>query len=309
MRIYFQQKCGISGVYENVMHRRYLLLAMVLLTASRTILGGEPDSWLKKDIWQRDGDTMAVYKTMDMGWEIHTHDGRVLKYDREAGNRYLKSLENGGWSKVNDAADAPPKADKPNSRPIQVPTPAAGSDIRQVGALKVDLTPLRDWTEKKKGDRPLPHWKEAIIEAYLSAKNGATEAIVKIEGSRKHVLLTGLSPSQKQNALRLYNASAALVKANVYADMAAAQQTSLSGLATGGFVSGSVGYVNDVSDQWERNRNAQAAAAARVQMAEQQKLALEREVKAMKQWFVQSIDWAMNTGQVISGLELWTYGH
>jgi len=71
------------------------------------------------------------------------------------------------------------------------------ADVRIVNNLRVDLQPVHDWMETKKGDRPMAHWKQIEIKEVIG---GGPWAMCKlaIEGKSQTVYLKNVPASAAQ---------------------------------------------------------------------------------------------------------------
>ena len=62
------------------------------------------------------------------------------------------------------------------------------AEMRTVGNTEVDLQPLIDWTAKKKGERPLKHWK--LVQVLEQKRQSASPVLLcDIEGLKSEIML------------------------------------------------------------------------------------------------------------------------
>ena len=65
---------------------------------------------------------------------------------------------------------------------------SSATEMRKIGNTEVDLQPLIDWTAKKKGERPLKHWKLVQV-LELKRQSPAPALLCDIEGVKTEIIL------------------------------------------------------------------------------------------------------------------------
>jgi hypothetical protein len=68
---------------------------------------------------------------------------------------------------------------------------ARADDVRIVNGAPVDLGPVHEWSARKKGERPLKHWKEVRV-LDIKPVGGISHYSVEIEGRMTEVMLEHL---------------------------------------------------------------------------------------------------------------------
>jgi uncharacterized protein YdcH (DUF465 family) len=101
---------------------------------------------------------------------------------------------------------------------------SSSNDFRTVSGIKVNLGPVHDWLKTRKGERPLPHWKEIRIKEIINV-GGFYKCTVSIEGEpEKSIIMSNLPEpvkkafagiAEKRNALDSARAQAEQDKQNV----------------------------------------------------------------------------------------------
>ena len=68
------------------------------------------------------------------------------------------------------------------------------SDNRMVGQFRVNLDPVHDWMQTRKGERPMPHWRNFSPLEYLGVINGghAFRVAVARDGGSAPRLVVGI---------------------------------------------------------------------------------------------------------------------
>ena len=110
------------------------------------------------------------------------------------------------------------------------------AEIRTVGNVEVDLQPLIDWTAKKKGERPLKHWKLVQI-LEQKKQSAAPELLCEIEGLKMSIILKNgpgeiLNLLHQKDALGTKLAAARKVEATTAENLANAKTKRQKRLAT-----------------------------------------------------------------------------
>lgn len=183
------------------------------------------------------------------------------------------------------------------------------TDSRVVNGIQVDLQPIHDWIKAPRGDRPMPHWQKAALLEYRGLANGAHVVVAKIEGREAREILINRPDRPLMQILDKQRALAAqLGRATLFANVAAAQETAVQGLSDSGIAMGSAGFVNQNVARWQQNANTKAAAAARAQITETQRQALQKELTAVDQSLAKSYELILSTRRVIGGRELFECG-
>jgi hypothetical protein len=72
--------------------------------------------------------------------------------------------------------------------PLLVASPSLAAELRTIGGTQVDLQPLVDWSAKKKGERPLKHWKYVQVLEF-KRQSSYPVFLCDIEGLKTEIML------------------------------------------------------------------------------------------------------------------------
>lgn len=160
---------------------------------------------------------------------------------------------------------------------------ASAAEVRKVGNTEVDLQPLIDWTAKKKGERPLKHWK--LVQVLELKKPGPSPALLCNIDSVKTELILRNCPKELTDLVRR--------KSELEAKLAAARKDE----------GAAAEDLNEARNKRQERQAKRANSAAR----DTQKV-LEKERKEVEQKIKQQRVYAMSTGQTFDGLPVWDTG-
>jgi len=182
-------------------------------------------------------------------------------------------------------------------------------DVRIVSGIQVSLEPIHEWElNKKKGERPLKHWKYISFEDYLGVINGGHCFNVTVDGNKKSILLQNPPSSVLTLATRVRNLQAQLGRATYIAGQAEANKTVHEGrVSDGWYASGSSEWVAVAYQEAILKQNA-ANAKALAQLTESQRRQLEHDYMTASLDFHSTKELAMFTGRIIMQRELWDVG-
>lgn len=186
---------------------------------------------------------------------------------------------------------------------------SAMAQSRKLGPFRVDLTPVSEWMATKKGDRPMPHWKQIKFIESHGFQNGATALDVTIDGDKKKVLMLNvpakaksLLEQKRQIRIQLGRVTAAAA----YTSAVASEARNNSSAAWS--ASGSAAFVNSVANEENRKQAVAARTQAVAELTEAQRQSLESKLSEIENELGAIFDLAMSTKRVIAGLELWDFG-
>ncbi len=162
--------------------------------------------------------------------------------------------------------------------------PGLGAEIRNVGGADVDIQPAIDWAVKKKGDRPLKHWKQVQV---LERKGQSAYPVLlcDIEGLKTEIALKHCP----RGILDLLDQ-----KATLEAEMKAARDNEEA-------ASRAVGNATRKREVRQAKRS-QTAAKDTEKSLSKQLVSLDQKVKREQKIF------AMFTGATFDGVPLWDTG-
>jgi hypothetical protein len=211
------------------------------------------------------------------------------------------------------------------------------SDIRGVGQFTVNLDPIHDWMQTRKGDRPMPHWRDFTPLEYLGVINGghafrvamardggaAPRIVVGISGdgaSRHVVSRRGNVENAETKVIVLKNPPQTMLRLGMQVldlknKLGRAESTELAARRGAVIANGNanVGY-SYYPPNSRAAASAQAARAARARAVTVRQLTamelenLERELSRCLPLFRETHELAMFTGQIVAGREVWDCG-
>jgi hypothetical protein len=158
------------------------------------------------------------------------------------------------------------------------------AELRTVNGKEVDLQPLIDWSARKKGERPLKHWKLVQI-LENKGQTGFQVVMADIEGTKTQIALKNCPAGILQLLTQ---------KQTLESQLAAARQEHQAA-------------AQDAANTRKRKEVKQAkrseAAAADLEKNTKKELGeLEQKIKQQKGVY------AMNTGATFNGLPVWDTG-
>ena len=188
----------------------------------------------------------------------------------------------------------------------------SAGDVRTVGGRSVDLQPIHDWKVDKKGERPLPHWKDVLVHEVLDRPGGWDRCKVQIEGKYREILVANLPTSVRtflQTFSQRLNAIEAL-RAQLAADRVAAQEAGNRWLfTTSGYASVRAGTSGVYVDNEDTRLARMLELQRRVDTEAKQLAALEAEHALAVEKAGESLTvLAMFTGKSYAKLEVWDTG-
>jgi hypothetical protein len=158
-----------------------------------------------------------------------------------------------------------------------------GAEVRTVGNTEVDLQPLIDWSAKKKGDRPLKHWK--LLQVLELKKQAAAPVLIcDIEVLKTEIILRNC-PRELLDLLRQ--------KAELEAKLTSARKEE--------------GAAAENLNEAHNKRQARQAKRANTAARDTQKV-LNKELTGVDQKIKQQKLYAMATGATFDGLPVWDTG-
>jgi hypothetical protein len=184
-----------------------------------------------------------------------------------------------------------------------------GSDIRTIGQKQVDLQPIHDWkaakAEKRSGsqvartvgERPLPHWKDVVVEEYVKSV-GDPIVVAKVGGGATQTIVLNNCPTALVSKLiRLQSLTEQLKSAKLEVNRASAKALETAGKASRG---------RRASRQ---QRKEAADAKARVKLAEGNEQAIAEEIATLEQAVASEGNLlAMATCSTYAGFPVWDTG-
>ena len=160
----------------------------------------------------------------------------------------------------------------------------AAAELRTVGNVQVDLQPLVDWSVKKKGERPLKHWK--LVQVLELKKPSASPALLcDIEGLKTEIILKNC-PGGLVDLLHQ--------KADLDAKLAAARKNESA-------AAGNLGEARN-KRQAKQAKRSHTSAAETEKTIKKDVAELDRKLKQQQKFF------AMATGATFDGLPVWDTG-
>src|SRR5438445_145741 len=185
----------------------------------------------------------------------------------------------------------------------------SASELRVVGGREVNITPVVEWFQNHKGERPMKHWKEISFENYLGLVNGGHCFDSVIDGQRKTILLQNPPSDVIRMAKRLRELETQAGRATFVNHQAQAQKTFHESRESGGyFASGSPEFVNAVAAQENQLKQNAANAKAFAMMTQAQKDEIDGKIKSERSAMAAKREFSMFTGRVILQKELWDCG-
>ena len=157
------------------------------------------------------------------------------------------------------------------------------TEMRKVGNTEVDLQPLIDWAAKKKGERPLKHWK--LVQVQELKRSGPSPVLLcDIESVPTEIILRNTPKEltalvQRKSELEAKLAAARKQEAAAAADSNAARN----------------------KRQTQQAKRAISAARDAGKVAQKELTEVDKKIKQQRVY-------AMSTGQTFDGLPVWDTG-
>jgi len=159
----------------------------------------------------------------------------------------------------------------------------SATEMRKVGSTEVDLQPLIDWTAKKKGERPLKHWKLVKVQE-LKRQLPSPVLLCDIEGAKTEIILRNC-PKELTELLRR--------KSELDTKLAAARRDE--GAAA-----------EDLNEAHNKRQTRQAKRANTA--ARDAGKVVQKDLTEVEKKIKQQSTYAMATGQTFEGLPVWDTG-
>ena len=160
---------------------------------------------------------------------------------------------------------------------------ASAAELRKIGNAEVDLQPLMDWTAKKKGERPLKHWKLVQVQE-LKRQSPSPVLVSDIEGVKTEIILRNC-PKELTDLLRRKNELEVKLTAARKDEGAAAED----------------------SNEAHNKRQAKQAKRANSAARDTGKV-IQKELTEVEKKIKQQRVYAMFTGATFDGLPVWDTG-